>query len=523
MRIKDLKARYNYFDWSFQMHLMLYFSGVKLTEHEQTVASTAALSNNTTLFHMIIWLYTVRFSTAQHVDRLPSEQSSRIHPEFSLPESLATNTVVATMVDAFHQAVKNKEISAVRKAITDAELMCDSETIITSMITGYNNTNLLIAAETSAWDIVQLLVETLANISQESMQALVLASNNDEGFLFPMIDIIIKSNRCDMLRWLLELLSDEQVENMLKAIYRRGMLLAKHQGDISIMDELSHWIEKRFIDGEQNDMVWPSIHALFQEGEYNNQQVKFIYSLACIKTSLCLSDIFVFYGLTNDMVNTLDCETKMTPLALAIVSNNVHAVNNILSIGGDVNQTFQYELTWERETTPFIYASSVGYATIVQRLVEAGASRFRDKIPPIYLNTLGFDKDKLSDKEKVEYARYMDPISHEIMTDPITLSSGITYDRASLKKYFEIQHNPETRPCPTTKYPVYFFELQNKTNVIIRDLIRDFVLRQEVEFKVRFTKQVCTEINQRFFSVCDDEEKQPDSDSSQFSLEAGRR
>lgn len=73
------------------------------------------------------------------------------------------------------------------------------------------------------------------------------------------------------------------------------------------------------------------------------------------------------------------------------------------------------------------------------------------------------------------------PISLNIMNDPITVSSGATYDRESLRDYFASNNNPDTIACPLTRNIVFRHELENKTAILLKNQIEDFVTAKEAE------------------------------------------
>lgn len=67
-----------------------------------------------------------------------------------------------------------------------------------------------------------------------------------------------------------------------------------------------------------------------------------------------------------------------------------------------------------------------------------------------------------------------------LMADPITVSSGITYDRESLQAYFKHLGDPELIKCPLTNLDIRRSELSLHTNVLVVNLIEDYVTRQEM-------------------------------------------
>lgn len=114
------------------------------------------------------------------------------------------------------------------------------------------------------------------------------------------------------------------------------------------------------------------------------------------------------------------------------------------------------------------------------------------------LNDLGISKNDInptfqSRLLKTEYAGEIPeylicPISREIMDDPITVSSGVTYDRQSLKSYFVSKGNPITLECPITRLPIRQNELSNQPSITIKQFIESFVSEKENDNRLTTTE-----------------------------------
>ena len=84
-----------------------------------------------------------------------------------------------------------------------------------------------------------------------------------------------------------------------------------------------------------------------------------------------------------------------------------------------------------------------------------------------------------------EIPEYMTcPISGEIMDDPVSMSSGIFYNRASIAAWFELKLPLNQIPCPKTNVPIDRHELEFHTNVVMRYLIDDFVKTAEEQARL---------------------------------------
>lgn len=94
--------------------------------------------------------------------------------------------------------------------------------------------------------------------------------------------------------------------------------------------------------------------------------------------------------------------------------------------------------------------------------------------------------NKLKNKETIFVPRMLIcPISHTLMNDPITVSSGHTFDRSSLQYAFAAKENPSTIPCPITRKPIHINELKNGASITIRDIIENFLCDLEEKAKAK--------------------------------------
>lgn len=77
------------------------------------------------------------------------------------------------------------------------------------------------------------------------------------------------------------------------------------------------------------------------------------------------------------------------------------------------------------------------------------------------------------------------PISLELMEDPITVSSGITFDRRSLEGWFNSMGNPLQAVCPITRLPIKITELKIGTARLVLDFIEEYVADQKEKHAAR--------------------------------------
>ena len=208
-----------------------------------------------------------------------------------------------------------------------------------------------------------------------------------------------------------------------------------------------------------------------------------------------------------------------TPLMKAVFYRHTEIIKALLKAGASI------DVQDESASTALMWAAEEGYSDGVKLLLKAGANK---NLEDIYhqtalqyaktgdhtevefllenfgtfqyrLNEIEFDTDKLVLADKEVYESLCDPISLEIMNDPIAVSSGITYDRKSLEDYFKSKRDPQTRKipsiisCPISNQTIHRTELNNKTHIITKNLISSFVSNQEAKFEETFSENVINE------------------------------
>ncbi|KAL6635054.1 hypothetical protein ACP70R_027725 [Stipagrostis hirtigluma subsp. patula] len=84
------------------------------------------------------------------------------------------------------------------------------------------------------------------------------------------------------------------------------------------------------------------------------------------------------------------------------------------------------------------------------------------------------------------YDAFFCPLTNEIMADPVTTESGVTYDRRAIEEYIEkFADSPEPVYCPVTKMP-----MQSKTmmsNASLKSVIEEWTMRNEA-MRVRIAR-----------------------------------
>ncbi|CAL5019339.1 unnamed protein product [Urochloa decumbens] len=84
------------------------------------------------------------------------------------------------------------------------------------------------------------------------------------------------------------------------------------------------------------------------------------------------------------------------------------------------------------------------------------------------------------------YDAFFCPLTNEIMTDPVTIQSGVTCDRRAIQEYIEkFQDSSEPFCCPVTKMP-----MQRKTvmsNASLKSVIEEWTMRNEA-MRVRIAR-----------------------------------
>lgn len=206
-------------------------------------------------------------------------------------------------------------------------------------------------------------------------------------------------------------------------------------------------------------------------------------------------------------VNARD-SNQCTPLILAAQFGHWHVVEQFRVCPQiDINATDRFGLS------ALVYAVIHGHKDVVTRLL---------KDPRINLKQLSLCTNQMLNVEQLAlaykkadiaqliHARYVElypkltyqqrldkvgsgieiplefqcPISHDMMSDPITVSTGITYEREELRAYFNYA-NRDQIACPVTGYPLQRSELSNGANTNLKHLMEAFVVKHEEEKKAR--------------------------------------
>ena len=105
-------------------------------------------------------------------------------------------------------------------------------------------------------------------------------------------------------------------------------------------------------------------------------------------------------------------------------------------------------------------------------------------------NKINFDT--LSEEDRIEYSNCLCPLSLEMMSDPITITTVSinpktqqntsythTYDRKSLQDYFKAKNNPDSIKCPFNSGIISNNVLMQPTDLEIKNKIKLFIDKQQ--------------------------------------------
>ena len=227
-----------------------------------------------------------------------------------------------------------------------------------------------------------------------------------------------------------------------------------------------------------------------------------------------------------DIINATHSQKKMTMLMLAASNGDLRMLNFLLSFPG-INVDLPDPLHYN---TALMYAAAKGHHLVVDALLQTQAvnltARNRYNLTAatqaeqnghtdlaIHLATLMSESEtnhhhpaespesleqlELSlprtihaprnFQQRLEAAGFSGSIPEElrgkifqdqIMNDPVTLSSGITFDREEMQQYFTSKHS-RTLACPITRRTIGQHELTFQTNIFIKNRIEHFVTECE--------------------------------------------
>lgn len=186
----------------------------------------------------------------------------------------------------------------------------------------------------------------------------------------------------------------------------------------------------------------------------------------------------------------------LTPLMVAAIYGHFEITLFLIDKGANIHARDQ------KGATALCLATQHGHKDIAHILLEKGASvelayatengcsltlkEFAEHKQHLHIAKLIQAKINPTHEDRLESIcffgiipnDYVCPVSHETMDDPITVSSGITYERNALRKII-IDNQTKTFICPMTRQAIDEAELNFKANVIVQKRIERFVLRQE--------------------------------------------
>lgn len=215
-------------------------------------------------------------------------------------------------------------------------------------------------------------------------------------------------------------------------------------------------------------------------------------------------------GQLSQAINYCHRNTKVTPLIWVCSNGDLRMVDYLLQVSGiDINFN-------PLNVSALIQAAMSGHEKILNRLLEEPGLDLERDLPiaiklarkPTILQRLNallpvpapelvsaaadipLDQALVNAQsftsrlQAIDYAGEIPedllcPISLEIMNDPISLSSGISYDRQALSNYFRAKAT-QTIPCPLTQKTIHISELGSASTIFIKNAIEKFVKEQEV-------------------------------------------
>ncbi len=373
-----------------------------------------------------------------------------------------------------------------------------AETALSAAIRGGDDTN-----------IVKLLLENKADINAGRIPALNQAAIDDRKKITKMllveykVDInsvdtqgntaLMSAATMGSLATAKTLLKFKNIDmsrkNFRGHTARDRAAISRNHGIVEVLDEAISFRKKQ-------EALNLEIQAAYKNGMNDFMHDRFDQAIEefteCINSSPDISDYHLIRGIDYRDQNIT--YTQATLIQLAPTIADAYLQRSIAYSRGNMILFFLCDLSNFLELSTNIY-NKVEIQACTQRLDEKFLvavfkyPEFYEKLKPYLSFSQRFEACGINALPEM-LQNFIDPITTTIINDPVAVSSGQTYDRQSLIKYFAAHGNPPSLPDPMTKDQIKYSELNNKTNIAIKNTIDRLITELEQSQKSRLVLEL---------------------------------
>lgn len=187
------------------------------------------------------------------------------------------------------------------------------------------------------------------------------------------------------------------------------------------------------------------------------------------------------------------CVNDTPIIGIAAKKGQIEIVRWLIQQGADLNA--QSKNKDSNGYTALMFAAENGDSNMVIALLKAGAKKTLANMADKTAFELASSKE--TSEHLITYHARMErigqtqiipkyllcPITFELMEDPVSLTSGHTFERRALISHWRSSGSQDVFKCPITKKDIQKFELETWTNIGMKDATENFVLQEEEKYR----------------------------------------